>query len=175
MSKIILKSQEQNVNYLKTGEVKSGYVLRPVQYSRIESADIVDYCANTCSLPRTFLAASLAAIESALTHFILNGHSVSIPNLGTFSLSCEGKVAEKSEDAGMNQFKGFHLNFRPSVQLKSAIDRVEAEMDGVYRCLDLEADNKIYQKVIKSDDGSEGDNGANNNGGGTSGDDDLVG
>ena len=174
MSKIILKSQEQNVNYLKTGEVKSGYVIRPVRYSTIDSADIVESVAKNSYVPRAFVSAALIGITEAMENYLLNGHSIQLENFGTFSLSCEGSVAPTAETAGMEQFKCLHLNFRPSTVLKAKIDAVDLEMDGVYKCLDLTAQDKVYQK-INTAAGSESlpddDNGNNQGGGG----DDLVG
>ena len=174
MSKIILKSQEQNVNYLKTGEVKSGYVIRPVRYSTIDSADIVESVAKNSYVPRAFVSAALIGITEAIENYLLNGHSIQLENFGTFSLSCEGSVAPTAETAGMEQFKCLHLNFRPSTVLKAKIDAVDLEMDGVYKCLDLTAQDKVYQK-INTATGSESlpddDNGNNQGGGGG----DLVG
>ena len=174
MSKIILKSQEQNVNYLKTGEVKSGYVIRPVRYSTIDSADIVESVAKNSYVPRAFVSAALIGITEAIENYLLNGHSIQLENFGTFSLSCEGSVAPTAETAGMEQFKCLHLNFRPSTVLKAKIDAVDLEMDGVYKCLDLTAQDKVYQK-INTATGSESlpdDENGNNQGGGG---DDLVG
>ena len=174
MSKIILKSQEQNVNYLKTGEVKSGYVIRPVRYSTIDSADIVESVAKNSYVPRAFVSAALIGITEAIENYLLNGHSIQLENFGTFSLSCEGSVAPTAETAGMEQFKCLHLNFRPSTVLKAKIDAVDLEMDGVYKCLDLTAQDKVYQK-INTAAGSESlpdDENGNNQGGGG---DDLVG
>ena len=174
MAKIILKSQEQNVNYLKTGEVKSGYVIRPVRYSTIDSADIVESVAKNSYVPRAFVSAALIGITEAMENYLLNGHSIQLENFGTFSLSCEGSVAPTASEAGMEQFKCLHLNFRPSTVLKAKIDAVDLEMDGVYKCLDLTAQDKVYQK-INTAAGSESlpddDNGNNQGGGG----DDLVG
>ena len=179
MSKIILKSQEQNVNYLKSGEVKSGYVLRPVQYSRIGSKDLVDYCAKNSYVPKAYVGSTITAITEAMENFLLNGHSIELPDFGTFSLSCECTVAPTAETAGMEQFKALKLNFRPSIVLKDRIEAVDLEMEGIYRCLDLKAENKVYEKITQSDSsstpngGENQGNGGNNQGGGNG--DDLVG
>jgi len=175
MSKIILKSQEQNVNYLKTGEVKSGYVIRPVRYSTIDSADIVESVAKNSYVPRAFVSAALIGITEAMENYLLNGHSIQLENFGTFSLSCEGSVAPTVETAGMEQFKALRLNFRPSTVLKAKIDAVDLEMDGVYKCLDLTADNKVYERIVQPESVTPDDNGnqgGSNQGGGG---DDLVG
>ena len=153
MAKIILKSQEQNINYLKSGEVKSGYVIRPVRYSTIESADIVESVSKNSYVPRAFVSAALIGITEAMENYLLNGHSIQLENFGTFSLSCEGSVAPTATEAGMEQFKMLHLNFRPSTSLKEKLDNVDLELDGVWKCLDLTAENKVYQRITVSNDG----------------------
>jgi predicted histone-like DNA-binding protein len=174
MAKIILKSQEQNVNYLKTGEVKSGYVIRPIRYSTIDSADIVESVAKNSYVPRAFVSAALIGITEAMENYLLNGHSIQLENFGTFSLSCEGSVAPTVETAGMEQFKALRLNFRPSTVLKAKIDAVDLEMDGVYKCLDLTADNKVYERIVQPESVTPDDNG-NQGGSNQGGGDDLVG
>ena len=150
MSKLFLKAQEQNVNYLKTNQVKSGYMLRPVQYSRIESKDLVEYCSKNSYVPKAFVQSAITAITEAMENFLLNGHSIELPDFGTFSLSCECTVAPTPATAGMEQFKGLKLNFRPATSLKQKIDEVDVELDGIYKCLDLSADNKVYEKITQS-------------------------
>ena len=46
-----------------------------------------------------------------------------------------------------------HLNFRPSTSLKEKLDNVDLELDGVYKCLDLTAENKVYQRITDTNDG----------------------
>ena len=150
MSKLIVKAQEQNVNYLKTNQVKSGYVLRPVQYSRIEAKDLVEYCSKNSYVPKAFLQSSITAIIDAMENFLMNGHSIELPDFGTFSISCECSVAATAATAGMEQFKGLKINFRPATSLKQKIDNVDVELDGIYKCLDLSADNKVYEKITQS-------------------------
>ncbi|MBR5778058.1 MAG: HU family DNA-binding protein [Bacteroidales bacterium] len=183
MSKILVKSVEQNINYLQSGEVKSGYMLRPVRYSTIEANHLIDTIADNSYVPRAFVSATLYGIVDAIENFLMNGHSISLPNLGIFSLSCESNVAKTPADAGIEQFKKLNINFRPSVELKEKLDRVDLELDGVWKCLNLNAkdEEKIYQRINQNHDGVELPNGDgdeviepenpenNNPGGGTSG------
>ena len=182
MSKILVKSVEQNVNYLSSGEVKSGYLLRPVRYSTINAEDLINTIANNSYVPKAFVSSALYGIVDAIENFLLNGHSISLPNLGILSLSCESNVAKTPADAGIDQFKKLHIKFRPSTSLKEKLDVVDVELDRVWKCLDLSAKDKVYQRINQNHDGVElpgGDDneamepengndntGGNNNGGG---------
>lgn len=157
MSKIVVKSVEQNVNYLKDGEVKSGYVLRPVRYSTIEAEDLIDAIASTSYVPKAFVTSALYGISEAIQNYLMNGHSISLPSLGILSLSCESSVAKTPAEAGVNQFKHLNINFRPSTALKEKILSTEVELEGVYKCLNLDAkdEEKIYQRITTNHDGVE--------------------
>ena len=178
MSKIVLKSIEQNINYLNSGEVKSGYMLRPVRYSTIDAEELINTISNNSYVPKSFVSASLYGIVEAIENYLLNGHSIELPNLGIFSLSCESTVAKTPADAGLSQFKKLNINFRPSTSLKEKLNVVDVELEGVWRCLDLSADNKVYERIttttnegieLPNGDGDEvvePENGDNNNPGG---------
>ena len=159
MSKILVKSVEQNVNYLSSGEVKSGYLLRPVRYTTIEANDLIDTIADNSYVPRAFVSATLYGIVDAIENFLLNGHSIALPNLGILSLSCESNVAPTPSDAGLSQFKKLNINFRPSVELREKLDTVDLELDGIWKCLDLSAKDKVYQRINQNHDGVELPNG----------------
>ena len=181
MSKILVKSVEQNINYLQSGEVKSGYLLRPVRYSTIDAEDLINTIANNSYVPKAFVGSALYGIVDAIENFLLNGHSISLPNLGILSLSCESTVAPTPSDAGLNQFKRLNINFRPTTELREKLNVVDLELDGVWKCLDLSAKDKVYQRINQNHDGVELPNGDgdevvepenpenNNPGGGTSG------
>ena len=159
MSKILVKSVEQNINYLQSGEVKSGYLLRPVRYTTIDAEDLVNSIASTSYVPKAFVSASLYGIVDSIENLLLNGHSISLPNLGILSLSCESNVAKTPSDAGLSQFKKLNINFRPSTSLREKLDVVDLELDGVWKCLDLSAKDKVYQRITTNHDGVELPNG----------------
>ena len=159
MSKILVKSVEQNVNYLSSGEVKSGYLLRPVRYTTIDAEDLVNSIASTSYVPKAFVSASLYGIVDSIENLLLNGHSISLPNLGILSLSCESSVAKTPADAGLSQFKKLNINFRPATELREKLNTVDLELDGVWKCLDLSAKDKVYQRINQNHDGVELPNG----------------
>lgn len=182
MSKIVVKSIEQNVNYLKSDCVEGGYKLYPVRYSTIKGNSLVESCSKNSYVPRAYMEAALVAIIEAMENHLLNGHSIELPEFGIFSISCESTVAKTPAEAGVGQLKGLKINFRPSTTLKEKLANVDVELDGVWKCLDLNAENKVYERINQNFDGvelpeeegdevvnpdgpSNGDNGGNNGGG----------
>jgi hypothetical protein len=50
-------------------------------------------------------------------------------------------------------FKGLNINFRPSTSLKEKLQNVDLELDGIWKCIDLTADEKVYQRINQNHDG----------------------
>ena len=183
MSKIVVKSLEQNVNYLKSDSVEGGYKLYPVRYSTIKGNSLVESCSKNSYVPKAYMEAAMVAIIEAMENHLLNGHSIELPEFGIFSISCESTVAKTPAEAGVGQLKGLKINFRPSTTLKTKLENVDVELDGVWKCLDLTAENKVYERVtnasnegvelpeeegdevLNPDGPSSGDNGGNGGGG----------
>ena len=182
MSKIVLKSLEQNINYLNSNTVASGYKLYPVRYTTIDGEELVKAITKNSYVPQAFVSASVCGIAEAMENYLLNGHSIELPGFGIFSLSCECKTVKSAEDAGLGQFRGLNINFRPSMELKQKLANVDLALDGIWKCLDLTADEKVYQRItttanhdgveLPGEDDNEvvepnnPDNGGNNNPGG---------
>ena len=160
MSTIVLKSLEQNINYLNSNTVASGYKLYPVRYTTIDGEELVKAITKNSYVPQAFVSASVCGITEAIENYLLNGHSIELPGFGIFSLSCECKTVKSAEDAGLGQFRGLNINFRPSTELKEKLANVDLTLDGVWKCLDLTADEKVYQRITTTNhDGVELPNG----------------
>lgn len=170
MGKIVVKAQQQTVfNKDKSGVKSNAYVLRPVRYSTMNSNDIVNYCAANSIVPKAYLSASMVALAQCIENFLLNGHSVEFPNLGIFSLSSRGISETDVNKAGIAQLNKLNVRFLPCTQLKTEVENVDLEFDGVY---DIAGENedgtKYYRKVVRhlSAAGGEGE-GTNPDGNGS--------
>ena len=151
MGKIVVKAQQQTVfNKDKSGVKGNAYVLRPVRYSTMNSNDIINYCAANSIVPKAYLSASMVALAQCIENFLLNGHSVEFPSLGIFSLSSRGISETDVNKAGIAQLNKLGVRFLPCTQLKTEVENVDLEFDGVY---DIAGENeegiKYYRKVTR--------------------------
>lgn len=122
---------------MKKGQVNIGYrgrriafankeslVGRADRYSTIEYAAIVAYAAKAAHVPESSIEMAMEALYDAMNYFVLNGHSVQIPNLGTFSLGVRAKTTTNEIDF-QNQFannlRGIDIRFLPDTELKAMI------------------------------------------------------
>lgn len=172
MGKIVVKAQQQMVfNKDKSGVKSNAYVLRPVRYTTMNSNDIVNYCAANSIVPKAYLSASMVALAQCIENFLLNGHSVEFPNLGIFSLSSRGISETDVNKAGIAQLNKLNVRFLPCTQLKTQVENVDLEFDGVY---DIAGQNeegvKYYSKVVRkltavgSEEDDDPDGGGENEG-----------
>lgn len=94
------------------------------RYSTIDYQSIVAYAAKAAAVPDSSVEMAMEAIFDAVNYFVLNGHSVQIPNLGTFSIGVRAKSA-LNEVEFTNQFsqnlRGVNIHFLPDSGLKQMI------------------------------------------------------
>lgn len=157
MGTIQLRIQQQaiyNLNGLPTNT--NAFVLRPVRYSTIDHETFLNYCATNSTVPRAALRASLEAFISGIEDLLLNGHSIKLEGLGTFSLSATTRARSDVNQAGMNQLCKLHIRFRPATRLKRMIKQLSFNLDGVYEIAGVNNDGaKYYRKVDRKERSSD--------------------
>lgn len=87
---------------------------------RIKTDDLIDSISENSQLPRAIVPAALAAILKSITNFVLNGHSVTVPRLGTFTGTITSRAADSREAFTASNIKGMRVRFRKSSELDQA-------------------------------------------------------
>lgn len=123
---------------MKKGQINIGYSARKVgymsgaeklvgqaeRYSTIEYAAIVAYAAKAAAVPESSIEMAMEAIFDAVNYFVLNGHSVQIPNLGTFSLGISAKSTQTEAEFTAKfaeNLRRISIRFLPDPELKQMI------------------------------------------------------
>ncbi len=94
------------------------------RYSTISYASVVSYAAQAAGVQESSIEMSMEALFDAMNYFVLNGHSVKIPNLGTFYLSVRVKSAATKEEFIANfaqNLRNVSIRFLPAPELKDRI------------------------------------------------------
>lgn len=122
-----MKKGQININYKPRNIAilnKEALVGQADRYSTIEYNAIVAYAAKAAAVPESSVEMAMEAIFDAMNYFVLNGHSVQIPNLGTFSIGVRAKSAA-SEQSFQNNFaqnlRNVKINFLPDPELKQML------------------------------------------------------
>ena len=122
---------------IKKGQLKIVYKARRIgyndteklvglasRYSTIDYDSVVGYAAKAAAVPESSIDMSMEALFDAVDYFVLNGHSVQIPNLGTFSIGVSakstGSEAEFTADFSKN-LRSVKIRFQPDPELKAMI------------------------------------------------------
>ncbi len=104
---------------------------------RIMTEQLVDYICQNSQLPRAVVPTALAAIQKSIINFVLNGHSVTIPRLGTFNTSLKSPGATTPEAFNARMIEGVKIYFIPTSNLREQMSygvsyrKFGSEADGI--------------------------------------------
>lgn len=119
---IVVKTQKIESEMLE----KTIYATRPVRYTTIKAADLVEAASRNNSIPKSYIETACEAIANEFQNYILNGHSVQVPQVGTFRLVFKYKAGENAEDVSI---KSRHIRLRASKELSTLLNRVNFVRD----------------------------------------------
>lgn len=96
-----------------------------VRYTRITNDDLIEYMVSNSGINKAVALAATAALRRAITNYVLNGHTVKIPQLGTLSLSARTKGVDTLEKADESCIRSIKLRFTPVGSTKQACRSVK--------------------------------------------------
>lgn len=108
---------------------KDIYVSRPITYSRIPTNELIEHASRASGIPEPLMGASFSAIATQVEELLMNGHSISLGNLGTLRMSLSCKAAEKLEDVTATNVKTRRILLTPSPVLKAKLNKVSITTD----------------------------------------------
>lgn len=98
--------------------------LNIVSFSNIGNDQIVEYLAANSGINKPLAIAAVSALRSVFVNYLMNGHTVQIPQLGTFSLSAKCRYVNDEEDADGRCIKRLKIRFTPKNTIKAACKSV---------------------------------------------------
>ena len=102
---------------------------RAMRYSTVKEDEVVSYAAQSSHIPESTLLASTLAIREAIIYFVLNGHHVDLGKFGIFGIRSKQKAVTDAEEVDPDLVKHLTVGFKPSVELKHAIQSVHIEIE----------------------------------------------
>lgn len=94
-------------------------------YQRITDRDVINYMVSNSGIKKNVAIATVAALRQVITNYLLNGHTVKFPYLGTFRLSANTKGVDTIEKANASCIKSLKICFTPTVETKQACKSVK--------------------------------------------------
>lgn len=102
-----------------------------VSFKNIGNDELIERMMQNSGINKVVAIAAAAALRQVFTNYVLNGHTVQIPQLGTFSLSARTKSVASKDLAGPSCIRAIKIRFTPvsttmqaakSVKFSSLID-----------------------------------------------------
>ncbi|MCH5177655.1 MAG: hypothetical protein J1F25_06495 [Prevotellaceae bacterium] len=97
------------------------YVTSAVHYNRITSEALLEAAARNSGINEATIYAGMKAVLNEFENFLLNGHSVQVPLLGSYRVSFRAKGVDSKEEAGANTIYRRRIIFSPSSRLQSKL------------------------------------------------------
>lgn len=101
------------------------YYAQPDLYSQISKQDIIEAAQRNTSIPRAYLDMAYDALINEVENFVMNGHSVQIPNLGTISCRIRGDGADTRKDYSTELIKKVGFTFLPDPYIKKLLKKIQ--------------------------------------------------
>lgn len=120
MAKIWLKSKLQNLAMKKT----EAYVTRSVTLPRITKDQLLERAADNSGISRGIIYAAADAINNEFQNYIMNGHSVEVPLIGSFRYGVNAHATDTEAEAGAGQVYRRKIHYVPSKELWRQLQQV---------------------------------------------------
>lgn len=118
MGQINLKTRQQRIAYLDS----EFFLTSSEHYSQIGAEEIIEYSSENSGIPKAQMASAFYALNQQIRQFLLNGHSLELPLLGSLYLSVNAKAAETEEEAGAKAVTRISVKFRQNKKLRELIN-----------------------------------------------------
>ena len=122
-----------------------------LHYDNIGDEQLVQTMAQNSQIGVASAVAAVHAFRKVVTTFLLNGHTIVVPRLGTFSLTCNGKLIPDTRPAKVET----------DAEKKQMRDFLQALVDGIYNVkvrftptpqVSVAAKSAQFQNIIVQDD-----------------------
>lgn len=119
------RSVKGGMNYFKRPYVLNFKEGKPTVYKIqlcrgrvVKDADFIAYAANAAHVPESTMITARHAILEAINYFVLNGHSVQIEGLGSFSPAIRVKAVNSESEVSAEDIKKKLVKFHAAGEIK---------------------------------------------------------
>ena len=123
MSKILVNSKLQRL----AAQKKDAYVTRSVSLPMIDEKTLIERAAENSLIHPGHLYAAMQAVTQTFRNFLFTGHSVQFPNVGVFRFGINAHASEQMEDGGVAQVYRLKILYRPTSDLRQALNSIQLE------------------------------------------------
>lgn len=96
-----------------------------VSYKNISNNELVDYMVSNSGVNKATALAAVAALRRLISNYVLNGHVVQVPQLGTFRIGVSTKAVDDYKKCGAGCVERVKMFFTPIVQTRNATKSIK--------------------------------------------------
>ena len=135
---------------MQVGEMKgqNRYVLLTDNYNKLSDSKVIEEAAVRSGLSRGVIQASWDALGKVLTAWVVEGHSVPFPGVGTMRFGVRAKSVANVEDVAADLITTRRVIFTPSTEIKKELKETSIQIT----CYDK--NGNIVKRVTSADDGT---------------------
>ena len=178
---IQIKAKQTKMQFVKNGPIQYRYCMHVEQYSKLSEAKVLEEAAAHSGIAKGALKGAWDAIGEVIKNWVTEGHSVSIPGLGTIRFSVSGRSVTDVNDVAKDLIQTRKCVFTPSTDIKNALKNTSVQItcidkDGnvVKRVQDDTTNETVEDGQQTTDNGQQSGGGDNNGGGGNTGGGDGI-
>jgi len=143
-----IKAKEKKMKFSKDSEGVYRYVMVPELYSTLDQQKVIEEAAIRSGVSQGVMAACWKGAGDVIRAWATEGHSVTLPGLGTMRFGLSAKSVEDVNDVKKNLIKTRRIIFTPSSVLKQELATTAVQIT----CYDR--NGEIVKRVISDDDGT---------------------
>lgn len=96
-----------------------------VSYRNIKSDDLVEYMLQNSSVSKATAIAAIGALRLVFNNYVLNGHTVRIPQLGLFGVRAKTTAVATFKECGADCVKNLKIYFSPNNTIRNECKAVK--------------------------------------------------
>ena len=162
---IQINAKQQKLQFTKNeNDARYMYIMHTNQYSKLDADKVLDEANAHSGIGKGALKGAWDAIGDVISTWVTEGHSVTIPGLGTIRFSVQAKAVEDVNDVAKNLITSRKVVFTPNTSIIAALKATGVQIT----CIDK--DGKVVKRV--QDDSSnetveDGEQGSGSQGSGS--------
>lgn len=120
MAKLNFKTVKRTIEVSGAGE-QTYYVPQLIKYSTIQRDELLQHAAADSGLTVSQIDMALLGFEHEIEQMLLNGHGLSLGDIGTIRLAVSAKAPLLAEDVSASDVRKVNIILTPSTKFKQAL------------------------------------------------------
>ena len=146
---ININAKQQKLQFVKNGPYVYRYVMHAEQYNKLDQSKVLEEAAAHSGIAKGALKGSWDAIGEVIKNWVTEGHSVTIPGLGSIRFGVQAQAVEDVNDVAKELIRTRKVIFTPSTDILNALKSTKVSIT----CIDK--DGNIVKRT--TDDSSNED------------------